>query len=66
MKHWYNIHTGEVEADDDPDRSRLQTLMGPYESEDEAQRALDIAQHRTEQWDEEERRRRREDEGWTD
>lgn len=54
-QYWYNTRTGQVEAGDNPDRARSADLMGPYASEDEASRALEIAAARTEAWDEEER-----------
>ena len=54
-QYWYNTRTGQVEAGDDPGRARSADLMGPYASEDEAARALEIAAAKTEAWDEEER-----------
>ena len=56
MEYWYNTKTGRVEATDDPERARSADLMGPYGSEEEASRALEIAAQRTAQWDEEERK----------
>lgn len=58
MEYWYNTRTGRVEATDDPERARSADLMGPYPSEDEASRALEIAAQKTAQWDEEERKER--------
>ncbi len=58
MEYWYNTRTGAVEAHDDPRRARSADLMGPYGSEDEASRALEIAAARTAAWDEQERRER--------
>lgn len=54
MSYWYNTATGQVETDDN--RGQAQDVMGPYETEAEAARALQSAHERTEKWDEEERR----------
>jgi hypothetical protein len=54
-EYWYNTKTGRVEASEDPERARSADLMGPYSSEDEASRALEIAAQRTAAWDEEDR-----------
>lgn len=51
---FYNVATGEVEHGP---QSLGRSLMGPYESRDEATRALATAQERTQAWDEEERER---------
>lgn len=59
MAYWYNVKTRQVETDDN--RSRDEDVMGPYQSEADAQNALATAQARTEAWDEEDERRRRED-----
>jgi hypothetical protein len=58
MPYWFNIRTHKVEAHDDPERARADDLMGPYETEAEAEAALEKARQRTEQWEEEERRER--------
>ena len=54
MKYWYNVKTGKVEDDDN--KSPGENLMGPYDSSDEAAKALETAQAKTEAWDEEDRR----------
>lgn len=51
MEYWFNTKTGQVEANDDPGRARGADLLGPYASEGEASRALEIARERTEKWD---------------
>jgi hypothetical protein len=55
MQYWFNISTREVEEHDDPGRARADSLMGPYETREEAQAALDKAAQRTEAWDEQDR-----------
>lgn len=57
-QYWYNPTTGEVE---EGLQSPWTDRMGPYASRDDAQRALDKAAHRTEDWDEEDRRWRGEE-----
>ena len=54
MAYWYNVSTGRVETEDN--KSQGADLMGPYDSEAEAARALDTARERTEAWDEEDRK----------
>ncbi len=49
---FYNVTTGEVEHGP---QSLGRTLMGPYDSREEASRALATARERTEAWDAEER-----------
>jgi hypothetical protein len=58
MQYWFNTRSRQVEAHDDPARARIEDLLGPYATEEEASRALEIAAARTEQWDEEERAER--------
>lgn len=53
MAFWYNIQSGQVESDED--RSQGADLMGPYQSREDAQRALQTASEKTEKWDEEDR-----------
>ncbi|WP_234994380.1 methionine aminopeptidase [Kytococcus aerolatus] len=53
VQYFYNIRTGKVEENND-ERSRSADLMGPYDSPEEAQQALETARRRTEQWDEQE------------
>ncbi|WP_299520723.1 methionine aminopeptidase [uncultured Serinicoccus sp.] len=60
MQYWYNTKSGQVESEVDDERARSADLLGPYASEDEASRALEIAREKTERWDEEER----EDDNW--
>ncbi|HEX5522465.1 MAG TPA: methionine aminopeptidase [Pedococcus sp.] len=53
MAYWYNVETGKVETDET--KGQADDLMGPYATEDEASRALDIARQKTERWDEADR-----------
>lgn len=53
MSYWYNTATGKVETDDD--RGQAQDVMGPYDTAEEASRALQSAHERTEKWDAEDR-----------
>lgn len=53
MQWWYNVATGQVESDDT--RSQGADVLGPYASEQEAARALELARERTERWDEADR-----------
>jgi len=53
MHYWYNIATGRVETDDD--RGPAEDVLGPYDTPEEAGRALDIARAKTEKWDAEDR-----------
>lgn len=53
MAYWYNVETRKVETEET--RSPGADLMGPYATEDEASRALEIARLKTERWDEEDR-----------
>lgn len=55
MEYWYNTRTGRVESGSDPKRARSADLLGPYASEEEASRALQIAAERTARWEEQER-----------
>ncbi len=54
MRYWFNVVTGEVEQNEET--SRKAYLLGPYDTREEAQQALDTARKRTEAWDEEDRR----------
>lgn len=54
MSYWYNVDTGQVESDEN--RSPGANLMGPYDSADAADKALQTAHEKTEKWDEEDRR----------
>ncbi|WP_237767675.1 MULTISPECIES: hypothetical protein [unclassified Serinicoccus] len=60
MEYWFNTKSGQVQRGDDPDLPRSGDLMGPYDSEQEASRAYEIAAAKTEKWDEEDR----EDDDW--
>lgn len=51
-KWWFNHRTGEVEFGR---KSLSMDRDGPYESEEEARRAPEIARQRSEQWDRDER-----------
>jgi hypothetical protein len=53
VAYWYNVDTGKVETDET--KGQGDDLMGPYDTEDEASRALDIARAKTARWDEEDR-----------
>lgn len=53
MPYWFNVDTGAVETDET--RSQGATVMGPYDTEDAAARALESARERTESWDAEDR-----------
>jgi len=54
MAYWFNVDSGQVETD--ATRSQGAFVMGPYDSAEEAGRALETARERTEKWDEEDRR----------
>ena len=60
MVFWYNIESGEVEADEV--KSKGENLMGPYDTEAEARDALSTAAEKTEKWDEEDKAW--EEKGW--
>jgi len=49
MQYWFNIRTGQVEADDV--KSREDELMGPYATQEAAASAYALARKRTEEWD---------------
>ena len=53
MPYWFNVDTGQVETDET--RSKGATVMGPYETQEAASRALDTAHANTERWDPEDR-----------
>lgn len=54
MQYWYNVDSGQVESDED--RSPNANVMGPYDTPEAAQNALQTAHAKSEQWDEEDRR----------
>ncbi|MGF0117137.1 SPOR domain-containing protein [Promicromonospora sp. Marseille-Q5078] len=49
VQYWYNTKTGKVE--ESRDRSSWSHRMGPYPSREAAERALDSAARRNEDWD---------------
>lgn len=53
MSYWYNTATGQVETDET--RGQAQEVMGPYDTQEEASKALQSAHERTEKWDQEDR-----------
>ncbi len=53
MSYWYNTATGQVETDET--RGQAQDVMGPYDTQEEASKALQSAHERTEKWDQEDR-----------
>lgn len=52
MQYWFNVESKSVESHDDPARARSENLLGPYDTEAEAQGALQKAAKRTKEWDE--------------
>jgi len=62
-KWWYNLATGKVEQGR---QSSMRSRVGPYDTEQEAREALELAAQRTEYWDEQEERERKEDDFWGD
>jgi hypothetical protein len=48
---WYNTKTGQVEPDDN--HGKAKDILGPYKTQEEAARALDIVRERNEKWDRE-------------
>jgi hypothetical protein len=50
---WFNTRTGQVEPDDNHGSNK--DVLGPYKSQEEASRALEIARERTEKWDAEDK-----------
>lgn len=59
MAYWFNVNTRGVE--EDPNTSSKDNLMGPYNTREEAERALQTAADKTASWDEEDRRRAEEE-----
>lgn len=62
MPYWYNVETGTVQSDEE--RGQNADVLGPYETREEASRALETARAKTEEWDEENRAWA--EEGWED
>jgi hypothetical protein len=52
-KYWFNTKTGQVEHGR---QSLWSHLLGPYDTAEEAARALETARHRTETWDDDDER----------
>ncbi|GGL25762.1 methionine aminopeptidase [Phycicoccus endophyticus] len=53
MPYWYNVDTAQVETDER--RSRDATVLGPYDTREEAAAALEHARENTERWEQEDR-----------
>ncbi len=51
MAYWYNVMTRQVETDDS--RSRAADVLGPYATREEAERAIETAHARTDNWERE-------------
>ena len=51
MTFWFNVMTREVEEHTDSDRAPASDLLGPYPTRDVAERALETARQRTEEWE---------------
>lgn len=62
-KYYYNLATGEVEYGLVSDWTHR---MGPYDTADDAARALEIVQERNKAWEDEDRRERAWEEGEAD
>lgn len=60
-KWWFNLATRKVEQGR---QSALRSRVGPFDTEEEAQAALELAAQRTARWDEEEERERKAEEFW--
>ena len=56
-EYWFNVETGQVEIGR---QSSWEKVMGPYPTYEAAQNALDVAKHRSEDWDEQDREWREE------
>jgi hypothetical protein len=53
MAYWFNVSTGAVE--DDVNKSPVDRLMGPFDTHEAAERALQHARENTERWDREDK-----------
>ncbi|GIL37094.1 methionine aminopeptidase [Phycicoccus sp. MAQZ13P-2] len=53
MSYWYNVDTGQVETD--ADRSQDANVLGPYDSREAAEGALQKARENSERWDAEDK-----------
>ena len=48
VQYWYNTFTGQVE---EGQQSKITHLWGPYATREEAEKAMETAQKRNEEWD---------------
>lgn len=62
-KWWYNLSTGKVERGR---QSALRARIGPYDTREEAQAALEQAADQTAYWDDVEEQEREEEDFWAD
>ncbi len=62
-KWWFNLTTRTVEQGR---QSALRSRVGPFDTREEAQAALELAAERTAHWDEEEEKERKEQAFWND
>ena len=53
MPYWFNVDSGQVETDDT--RSQDANVMGPYDTQEAASKALATARSNTEKWDREDK-----------
>jgi len=53
MGFWFNVTTGQVE--DDANKSPQDRLLGPFDTQVEAEQALSHAKENTERWDAEDK-----------
>jgi hypothetical protein len=53
MAYWFNVSTGAVE--DDTNKSPVDRLMGPFDTHEAAEHALQHAKENTERWDSEDK-----------
>lgn len=53
MAYWYNVDSGQVEQDGATQPKG--NLMGPYDTQEQAQQALESAARRTKEWDDDDR-----------
>lgn len=51
MSFWFNVSTGQVETD--ANRGHGEDVLGPYDTHEEAARALERAAEKTKEWDRE-------------
>ncbi|QKE85016.1 methionine aminopeptidase [Arthrobacter sp. NEB 688] len=53
MSYWYNVDTGQVETD--ANRSQDANVLGPYDTQEAAEAALQKARDNSERWDAEDK-----------